>query len=518
MAPVNRRPHPYHHCGPFNSVLSKGSNAVDSACRRHDIDYGRIGSKAYFYYNKADSRFIKDMSKEKGFRPWFYGSVFKAKRLFAPSLPEKSSLTPQTAMFPYTPPSSSKRKRLASVFTRRMRPRRLFTSSRRRLTHAVRKRRTRRRSSRPSAVSRSRGSVKVPRRNWRRTAPRQRILSKFQNSGLIATYESGISNAGLTTTESALLLGHGTWPYKLMSSMFWKVMVKLLFSKRDVPIPNYVINTAPPDGTLSGDVISVSFRTGYNAAAISVGYTITGTTILRDISDFFENSFNTTYNNNETIFDSFTYTDTATGVVTIIRMNNIRVSVNVKSAFKMQNQTTFPSDSDIDVVNNVPVFGKVYEGYGTGTRSNRDANGPSDQANFVIDDLTGIFNMPISNVTSYSTGLGEAPPPSYFPDVKKFSKIHLDAGQLKTSVLTHRKTYSISDFTDKVFGMNTVGNDYIKTGKFRFFHFEHILKASASYPSIVVHGEHNLRIAMRIFQGQRNRTDELVPSPVYSTY
>ena len=47
----------YSHCGPFNEVSSQPSSGLDEVCRQHDIEYGKLGSAAYFKYNQADAKF-----------------------------------------------------------------------------------------------------------------------------------------------------------------------------------------------------------------------------------------------------------------------------------------------------------------------------------------------------------------------------------------------------------------------------------------------------------------------------
>ena len=47
----------YPHCGPFNEVSDQPSTGLDEVCRQHDLEYGKLGSAAYFRYNKAHARF-----------------------------------------------------------------------------------------------------------------------------------------------------------------------------------------------------------------------------------------------------------------------------------------------------------------------------------------------------------------------------------------------------------------------------------------------------------------------------
>lgn len=512
MVPRPRR-HPYHHCGPFNKVLGSGSNAVDSACREHDISYGRIGPKAYFYNNRADRKFVSRMAKLKGFRPWLYGSVFRAKSLFAPSLPESEEPDMQT------PPSSAKRKARArsrstasrrSMSLSRSPVRRLRGRSRPMGRSALSRRRPRRGRSR-GGNTKSRSSIRVPRRSWRKTAPRQRALSRYQNRGVIFTQESGVVNQNTTNSAQALVLGHGTWPVLTMQKVFWRTLVKAVFAKASIPLPNFHI--APPNGSQINDEVIVSYRTNPDTAQTTVSYTIVVTSSAEVIADFFATYF-VAFDRN-LIINQIAYSRAGSSVVDFVRLNNAKFRLNCKSAFKMQNQTTFPTETETDVVNNVPVTSKVYEGFGTGTRSNRDNS--TGYNKFVINDISGIFSIPIPT-TGLDSGLYEGPPPGYFSNTRRFSKMHLDAGQLKTSVLNYVRVFSMPKMIDALYGQSATSDDFLRYGNFRFFHFEHVLQAAAAYPAVVVHAEHNLRVSMSMSNSYSNRTDEIVRAPIYSTY
>ena len=47
----------YPHCGPFNEVSDQPSSGLDEVCRQHDLEYGKLGSVAYFRNNEADAKF-----------------------------------------------------------------------------------------------------------------------------------------------------------------------------------------------------------------------------------------------------------------------------------------------------------------------------------------------------------------------------------------------------------------------------------------------------------------------------
>lgn len=82
----------YDHCGPGNVPSNvQQDNLMNELCRIHDLDYGRIGPDAYFYYNWADERFINSLVENNLHETDPMGQVaytfFSAKKNFAPTLP-----------------------------------------------------------------------------------------------------------------------------------------------------------------------------------------------------------------------------------------------------------------------------------------------------------------------------------------------------------------------------------------------------------------------------------------------
>lgn len=72
----------------------KPSNPVDAVCWRHDKAYGKIGTSAYWKYNKADEKFIDEMNEVGGFAATAYALPFKAKRevsslFYSPKMPKR---------------------------------------------------------------------------------------------------------------------------------------------------------------------------------------------------------------------------------------------------------------------------------------------------------------------------------------------------------------------------------------------------------------------------------------------
>jgi hypothetical protein len=79
------------HCGPFNTIDRKEpSNVIDRACWKHDKEYGKIGTKAYTHWNKADEDFVRDLKKIGGTAAEIYLKPFELKKKIAPKLKQVS--------------------------------------------------------------------------------------------------------------------------------------------------------------------------------------------------------------------------------------------------------------------------------------------------------------------------------------------------------------------------------------------------------------------------------------------
>ena len=78
----------FGHVGPGNTV-GKSSGPLDKAAQLHDIQYGDLGTGAYFHFNSADEHFIEDTDRINSNYSNLAGAFFKIKKLITTPLPEK---------------------------------------------------------------------------------------------------------------------------------------------------------------------------------------------------------------------------------------------------------------------------------------------------------------------------------------------------------------------------------------------------------------------------------------------
>lgn len=169
-------------------------------------------------------------------------------------------------------------------------------------------------------------------------------------------------------------------------------------------------------------------------------------------------------------------------------LSRARFTHGCKSTMKIQNRTINSAGNDeVDDVDNVPLYGKSYEGNGNyfKYRVNQDTDGNDFWISVAtnIDQNVGIIEVP-STVTTGRTGhpLAEPPKPSQLMNVNRSGKAHLDPGEIKTSVLYHRITMNLNTFLRKAFIFSegtlfTIRKD-IKLGNYRIFAFEKMLKVA----------------------------------------
>ena len=79
------------HVGPGNS-MGKSTGPLDKAAQLHDLQYGHLGTSAYFHYNSADEHFIEDTDRINSNYSNLAGAFFKLKKLVTTPLKEKKRI------------------------------------------------------------------------------------------------------------------------------------------------------------------------------------------------------------------------------------------------------------------------------------------------------------------------------------------------------------------------------------------------------------------------------------------
>jgi len=144
------------------------------------------------------------------------------------------------------------------------------------------------------------------------------------------------------------------------------------------------------------------------------------------------------------------------------------VSMISKSALKLQNRSINATGNDeADDVDNVPLYGKSYDGPG----------------NYFIVQET-YYNPPVTVESNFQAAgfiatspLAEPPFLTQMQHAKKSGKAHLDPGQIKTSVLNYSFTMDVNRLLNTV-GRTDITSNICNIGKYRAFILEKMLQAS----------------------------------------
>lgn len=157
-------------------------------------------------------------------------------------------------------------------------------------------------------------------------------------------------------------------------------------------------------------------------------------------------------------------------------MSKAVIEIYSKSSMKVQNRTVNTSgNQQADDVDNVPMFGKSY--YGTGNYIMVQNAGYA-----TVSSQTQPPNIDFKSGAGLNSQLREPLPKSMVGRAKVVGKVHLDPGEIKTSVLVHRKKYSFNSLLRSlaIIGTEGTNTNFFNIGKFRFIHLEKMLQAVAT--------------------------------------
>jgi len=181
--------------------------------------------------------------------------------------------------------------------------------------------------------------------------------------------------------------------------------------------------------------------------------------------------------------------------------------VYVKSTLKIQNRSVEVAGDDEDDVDNVPLYGRTYEGNGSGMDS-RNPRVLAAAVDFYSHKSTGMINV-IPGSSDMS--LREPPLPNNFVGVKDSQKFSLSPGKIKTSILeTHIKGTSLHRLMRTLYDPTNSGDVYRNTtyGSYRVMGYEKVILAEASKLTTSIAYEKNDRIAFKLNTHWNNSTNE----------
>jgi len=339
----------------------------------------------------------------------------------------------------------------------------------------------------------------------------RRKRAKFVNQGVTRVIETG----GTVTDPDLVYIGHSCPLYQLKFCAWW-ALIKKLWTRAGGDVDSFQGTTllVNQGGTI-GDIVRVNYRVTADSAVATLSFTVAGLSTVDELVGFFANnaSLDTT---GVTIID-IRLIPKATSPVGLV--NSVRLTVegavvylDVKMDLKIQNRTfTAAGDDTSEDVNNCPVYGKSYFGVGVGTRR---STGFGPGASLTANVNSGHF-------AASSSGLQVPKEPldyQYWQNIKQVGKVHIDAGQIKTSQLTKRIAMKFNNFLEIInpqlddgggVGV-TADKSYLnkRLAVFRFFAIEKMLDAnsSVSRTDVIIPYEHNVKIMAMVGAKIQNST------------
>jgi len=304
------------------------------------------------------------------------------------------------------------------------------------------------------------------------------IFDTYARKGIILNVERGANIATTAINNGSVLLAHSTCSRDQLFNAFGYAMAKLVASllKRDVPTMTGLVLQNP--GTFRLEELVIVYKStpgGTNTRSVNP---ITDVTTWQDLGNFFVNLMTTELTLQSGFqFVKIEYFQSQVATTPIVQpsilfqrnLDRCRIHYHTKSNMKIQNRTVNTAGNDeSDDVDNVPLYGKQYESsknyfLHNSLRYVADANGIFGQ-NVIAAEL-----LKPPQLTSVKSAYAIAP-------------VHLDPGQIKTSVLTWTKSFLINDLMRSLFirGLEA-GNAYaLSVGKSRWFLMEKMLQSVAT--------------------------------------
>lgn len=323
---------------------------------------------------------------------------------------------------------------------------------------------TKRRSIRTVPLSsRSGGKLKV-----KKYKPSKR--SKTAIKGIEHTYEV---NKEFTTTAQTGWVGHSVTSPELVRYTLWRLIIKRLMAKTGNGI-RFFGDDPSVQNVQAGDKIVLYFQNqDGNAGTIDWTYGGTGTWESA-VTTFATSAF---LHAEGVLLKSITFlslTDAqGNGVsppLTRLDLEHSYVTMYCKSSMKMQNRTVNGTDTSMDDVDNVPLYGRAYGGSGNGAIWYGRVGSPNVQELIAHKNYGYIENNGVNDA-----GLQEPLHQIHFKYVTKKGKVHLDPGYIKTSVLTYKKTISCTALNRRISQICTSNKVRDSFGVFRFFGLERMI-------------------------------------------
>jgi len=312
---------------------------------------------------------------------------------------------------------------------------------------------------------------------------------------------------------------HCTLPIKTVAKYVVYTMLKKLLNFGSIQFSDW---TELRSGRIiTGDTFALSYKQLYSSATSTViSYTVTALDLTYgQIADklwvqIFDNLINPAGGvfgmQAQALLQSMSYVASSGGHIAEINLRDASVSVMTKSSLKMQNRSyNLAADNEDTDINNVPLYGKSYEGSGNGFV-------PRDFSNIMVPcDIEygwNIFGAGSANA------LREPPPQYHLQYARRSAKVVISPGKIRTSVLNGNLNMSLDRFFKQCYAIFTStitdASQFHKLGKVRMFALERPIATLPGEvtPGVIMAVEHDFKgwIDIQCKKGQYTAPTTLV--------
>jgi hypothetical protein len=323
--------------------------------------------------------------------------------------------------------------------------------------------------------------------NRRSRTPRRRGPARPPSHALNKTTRLGQA----VTSTTSMFIGHAT---ALTADMIY-LLCGSIMKRLSMEMKSTMLNVLDDVGadTEVGSAFRIKYKTNPELLAntIDITYTVGAGTTWENIIAYMVSNLPTTNDQLQILEARYIPKGYYTGTTSTGGPSNGGVRINLEgsrfiyqstSEFKVQNRTVaVVGDREEDNVTQCPLLCKVYDGSGTGTTIKAGTPGQQgfiagNQLVFVAKADSGI----IAALGGATEQFNSPPPKSYFPNVKKCAQVSITPGEIKLSTLQYKKSFSMSQFADHVFGDTlTASQRKIKPlGNFRMFGIQKFMDVS----------------------------------------
>lgn len=303
--------------------------------------------------------------------------------------------------------------------------------------------------------------------------------SKAQRNGVVTTFEH---NATYSNTGQVAYIGHHTHPIDQVRYEMWVIILKTLINKMNIFPTNRDQTLTVLDFSV-GDQFEVEFRSTPTGLISSTTFSVAAGTTFNNIvswaGDVTRSWF--TGESGQTTLEKIRFLPSSltSPAACEVNLSNALITINSKSAMKMQNRTINSTGNDqADDVDNVPLYGKGYL-----CRGNQGRLFTAAGLNETI--IASPSSGAISTTSGTGDGLPEEPPqPGFFRNVRAHGKFHLDPAQVKTSVVSGRFKGFVNTLLNQINGITT-GLKRVSLGTSKFYAIEKMINSTPAQPIVI---------------------------------